>query len=336
MLLQNISMRKISQKTRYMRKMRKYSHLIKNEKEMVICLTAAIHKEQKMKRRNFLKTIAGIILGYSAGGCSVNIPDKKIQLGCLNRPWKKFSLEETLTGVKEAGFTCMGLFRNRRYFVIKPGTPQSDYLNVKESLLKHNLNFVSYSPHIDLTKSPKEIIAEHSSIMKILQWMGCSHIIAMGTNKKEYYSKFYETMKYYADAAAQYDIHVVLKFHGGISSSGALCAEAVEKVNSDNFRICYDPANIYYYDKFDPVEELKVAAEYVTAMCVKDYRLTGEEKPDIMVTPGDGEVDFEQIFKILKKHNFSGPCLVECLAGDTLEEVNYEAKRAYTYLSALV
>ena len=289
-----------------------------------------------MKRRNFLKTIAGIILAYSAGGCNAGAPGKKIQLGCLNRPWRNFSLDETLAGVEKAGFSCMGLFSNRRYFDIKPGTPQSDYQHVKESLSKHNLNFVSYSPRIDLTKSPKEIIAEHSSIMQILQWMGCSHILAMGTNKKEYYSKFYETMKYYADTAAQYNLHVVLKFHGGISSSGALCAEAVEKVNSDNFRICYDPANIYYYDKFDPVEELKIAAEYITAMCVKDYRLTGAEKPDVMVTSGDGEVDFEQIFGILKKHDFSGPCLVECLAGDSLAEVNHEAKRAYKYLSALV
>ena len=171
--------------------------------------------------------------------------------------------------------------------------------------------------------------------MEALKKLNCPLILVMGTNKPDLYPKYYELMKSYSDAAQQFDIQVVLKMHGGISSSGELCVEAVEKVGSDNFRICYDPGNSFYYDGYDPVQELKDAAEYITAMCVKDYEPRENQKPDVMITPGDGEVDFEEIFKVLKEMNYKGPCIVECLSGETIEEIDMEAQRAFNYISAL-
>jgi sugar phosphate isomerase/epimerase len=143
-------------------------------------------------------------------------------------------------------------------------------------------------------------------------------------------------MKYYAETAQQYNLQVLLKPHGGISSSGSLCAEAVRRVGSENFRICYDPANIFYYDGYDPVEELKIVIEYVKAMCVKDYHIIDSGKPDVLITPGDGKVNFPEVFRILKEGNFSRFCIIECLSGSTYDEINREAKRAYNYISDFI
>jgi sugar phosphate isomerase/epimerase len=261
---------------------------------------------------------------------------KAIQLGCLNRPWNKFSLEDTLDGIKNAGFKNIGILRRIQNLKFEPETIENDYQFANKILNDLNLKLIMYSPNMNFNNSPKEITESQIPIMKILQKMDCHFILEMGTENKELYSKYYETMKYYSDAAQKYNIQVVLKPHGGISSSGALCAEVVQKVNSKNFRVCYDPANIFYYDGYDPIKELNNIAEYVTALIAKDYRPKPSEKPDVFVTPGDGEINFKEIFKILKKNNFSGPCLIECVSGSTLDEINNQAKRAFTYLSSLI
>lgn len=289
-----------------------------------------------MDRRKFLTTLSGLIVGLINKSCSSNNSKDIIQLGCFNRPYNDFSFEQTLDGIKNAGYNGIGLFGNPKHLIINPETADEDGGKLNDLLTERNLKIFSYTPRFNIENSPKEMTEGHIPVMQILQKIGCSRILVMGTNKEELYPKYYELMKYYSDTAQQYNIQIVLKPHGGISSSGALCVEAVKKVGSDNFRICYDPTNIFYYDSYDPVEELKVCAEYVTAMCVKDFRREGAEKPNIYITPGDGEVNFEEIFAILKSVNFKGPCIIECLAGKTIEEVNNEAKRACNYISKLI
>ena len=72
-------------------------------------------------------------------------------------------------------------------------------------------------------------------------------------------------------------------------------------------------------------------------MCIKDETGGSGPQKNVNVTPGDGDVDFPAVFRILKDHGFEGkPAIVETLAGSTLEEVNREAKRAYDYLTQVL
>jgi len=288
-----------------------------------------------MKRRDFLKTSSLFALGCMTGSCGSN-NKKKIQLGCLNRPWYSMSLERAIDGIKSAGFENIGLFPHGQELKLTFDTGVKDYQSAQKLLLERNLKLIMTSPRMDLSKPPKKITEDHIPIMKTLQEIGCPFILIMGTNKKELYSKYIEIIKYYADAAQQYNIQIVMKPHGGMSSSGALCAETVQKVGSENFRICYDPANIFYYDGYDPVKELKNVVEYVTALIAKDYRPRESKKPDVLITPGDGEINFEEIFSILKNSGFSGPCLIECVSGSTPDEIDREANRAFNYISGFL
>ncbi|MGQ9732225.1 MAG: hypothetical protein ACUVX8_13260, partial [Candidatus Zipacnadales bacterium] len=77
-------------------------------------------------------------------------------------------------------------------------------------------------------------------------------------------------------------------------------------------------------------EDVISIANWVVAMCIKDH--TGGVHGNVNIEPGTGEVDFEAVFDELFDAGFEGPCLVECLGGETLSEINESAKRTYDFL----
>ena len=62
-------------------------------------------------------------------------------------------------------------------------------------------------------------------------------------------------------------------------------------------------------------------ASRVTTAIIKDC-VVENGKPDVMVTPGDGLVDFEKVLGRLVAGGFDGPLYVECVGGTTLDEIN--------------
>ncbi|MBN2131585.1 MAG: sugar phosphate isomerase/epimerase, partial [Sedimentisphaerales bacterium] len=101
-----------------------------------------------------------------------------------------------------------------------------------------------------------------------------------------------------------------------------------------NFRIWYDPGNIFYYSnaELDPVDDAPSVDGLVTGMCVKDYK----HPKNVSVTPGDGRVDFPAVFARLRAGGFKGgPLVVECLEPGDLAHTLAEAKRARRFLEQL-
>ena len=105
-------------------------------------------------------------------------------------------------------------------------------------------------------------------------------------------------------------------------------------VNHKNFRIWYDPGNIYYYSdgKRDPVDDAATVDGLVVGMCIKDYK--HPKKVDL--TPGTGMVDFPAVMARLKQGGFTGgPLVVECLDPGDLEQTLAEAKKVRQFLEEL-
>jgi sugar phosphate isomerase/epimerase len=84
----------------------------------------------------------------------------------------KFPLEDTLNGIKNAGFDGAGLFRNTEYFDLKPENAEKVTQNLHKLLTERNLKLFSYSPLINLDSSPKETAVSHIPMMKALQKTG--------------------------------------------------------------------------------------------------------------------------------------------------------------------
>ena len=120
---------------------------------------------------------------------------------------------------------------------------------------------------------------------------------------------------------------MTLKPHGGLNSTGPQCRKIIERVGHRNFRLWYDPGNIFYYSdgQLDPVQDAESVDGIVKGMCVKDY----QHPKDVEINPGTGKVNFPEVISRLKKGGFkSGPMLIECLKKGDLESLQREAKVA--------
>ena len=128
-----------------------------------------------------------------------------------------------------------------------------------------------------------------------------------------------------------------MKPHGGISLTVDDLIEAHEKVDHPAFGICYDPGNIIYYTKGDlrPEPFVDKIASRTSTFIIKDCVVV-DGKSDVMVTPGDGLVDFDAVIGGLVANGFDGPLYLECVGGKTLEEVDGDISASLSFVRAIL
>ena len=136
-------------------------------------------------------------------------------------------------------------------------------------------------------------------------------------------SPTFELMRGVSIHAEKAGVSLTLKPHGGITLTIDDLIDAFDQVNHPAFGICYDPGNIIYYTKGElhPEPDIARIAPIVTTGIIKDCLVT-DSVPDVMVTPGEGLVDFEKVLGGLIEGSFRGPLYVECVAGKKLDEIN--------------
>jgi sugar phosphate isomerase/epimerase len=260
----------------------------------------------------------------------------RVQLGAMNRPWTEFTFDEALAGIAGAGFTHFGFLAQQRKHLVTPDTPPEEVERVVAQLRRHGL-----TPSMVYSSTPMDVpedqaVAQVKRLVDNAKRAGVPVLLEMGT-RAEHGERYFAVMRKAAPYAHERGVTIALKPHGGLSTTGDECVQAMKAVDHAGFRLAFDPGNLLYYAGQRPEAELPKLAPYTAAMCVKDE--TGGNGPNrsVSVTPGDGEVDFPAVFRILKDHGFEGkPAIVETLAGSTLDEVNREAQRAYRYLTQVL
>ena len=132
----------------------------------------------------------------------------------------------------------------------------------------------------------------------------------MWYGNEAYYADYFELMRQAAPHAAEMGVNITMKPHGGISLTVEDLIDADGKVNHPAFGICYDPGNIIYYTKGDlrPETDVATIAPKVTTTIIKDC-VVEDGVPDVMVTPGEGLVDFETVLNGLVNGGFDGPLI---------------------------
>jgi len=256
------------------------------------------------------------------------------QLGFFNRPWNEWSFERALEGIAGSGAKYVGLMRQEGRFLLTADSTEQEVEELSGTIAKYGLKFLVSLQAVELDLPLQEAVTRLKRTIDNIARMGGKYFLTTGCMDPEKYDRYFEVISACTDYAAEKGIMIVLKPHGGLSATSKECREAVERVGSENFRIWYDPGNVLWYTGTRPEEDVKGIAEYVTGVCVKDCR-TGEDRT-VMITPGEGEVDFTEVFRILRDAGFSGPCIVETLGGGTPEEVDAEAKKAVAFLEEIL
>jgi len=272
-------------------------------------------------RREFLYDGAVVVAGTAVLAdapalLAETMPAVTWPIGCFNRPWARWPFDETLKGVKAAGYKVTGLLTRTKQdpFISADATPE--YLDsLKRAVAASGVGAImgALSSRHD-TPIEDTIKSLHKQIDNAAL-LALKSVMTFGIDNPAQLDHYFKSM---ADAAAygrDKGVQVVMKPHGGSSGASEEIIAAMKKVGDPNFKIWYDAGNIIHYTGKDPVEELKPIVQYVTGFCAKDC---AELKGDVMIPFGTGKVDFKGVFRVLKAAGFQGPIMVECCApGDT-------------------
>lgn len=308
---------------------------------------------KKLQRRQF---IAACAIGGSALACGINEGEgsgsaaeetqpagqesgpQDYQIGCYTRPWAEYDYRIALDQIAEAGYSYAGLMNTNtpNRFVITMATEPEEAGQVREEVEKRGLKVPSvWGGMIPVDESLEAGIAGLKKIIDNCGIVGAGNLLMGGVSKPELHEPYYKAIAECCDYAAEKGLGLSLKPHGGSNSTGPQIRATMEAVNCPNFRVWYDPGNIFYYSdgELDPVNDAPEVDGLVVGMSIKDYR----HPKDVMVTPGTGQVDFRTVLSLLKKGGFtSGPLIVETLAEGDLESTLEEARKARLFLEDLV
>lgn len=274
----------------------------------------------KLRRRSFTR-------GVAAAALSGPLPCRALErkeaagwpIGCFNRPWSGRSYNEALDGMKAAGFRLIGLLgmHEGEPFISPQATPA--YLAaLKERIESRGLELLIAWMQTSHNQPREETVAAARAQVDHARILGARYLLTTGVHRPEQYQHFYDVMSRVSPYAAERDIQIVLKPHGGCSATATEMLQTIERVGSPNFRIWYDAGNIIHYTDADPVADGVRIAPYTTGLCAKDCAGRGGE---VMIQFGEGKVDFQALFPQLKKAGFQGPVLVECCRGNTPGEL---------------
>jgi sugar phosphate isomerase/epimerase len=287
-----------------------------------------------LTRRHFLQITAAATASTLVGTAFAELP-ANWTLGCFNRPWRKWTYDETLAAMKAAGYGLTGLLSTH------PGETFTAVEATDDSLraLKDRIASRGLTVNMSTMQLPKDLSAADAipygrKQIDNAHKLGLSYMLSFGIDPVDQYDHY---LKWIGDAAAFAEdkgIQVAIKPHGGITATAADIVRCLEKVNHKNLTVWYDAGNMLHYTGKDPVEELKPLAKHVTGFCAKDCL---GMKGDVMIPFGSGKVDFAGVFAVLKSANFRGPIWMEtCGGGMDLEAVNASAKANYEFLQKTI
>jgi sugar phosphate isomerase/epimerase len=268
-------------------------------------------------RREFLSETTTLLAGAALLADAPSLvaapaPPVSWPIGCMNRPWTKWTFDETLKAIKDAGYGTVGLLTPTKDdpFIGPEATPE--YLaalkrKIAASGLAANMASLHSRHDIPLEETVKSLQREIDNAA----FLGLKFVITFGVDEPAQVDQYLQSMARAAAYGAEKGVQVVMKPHGGSSGSSSEIIAAMKKVGQPNFKIWYDAGNIIYYTGKDPIEELKPIVQYVTGFCAKDCAAPQSE---VMIQFGTGKVDFAGVFKVMNAAGFGGPIMVECCA----------------------
>ncbi len=291
----------------------------------------------ELTRRRFL---GGALAAGAAAACDLPapadgaVPNTGWQIGCRTRPWAGYEYRVALDAIAEAGFKYIGFggAKSKTGLVVGADTPIDEARRIGEETRSRGLEIpLIYGGDFRGHEGPARLRRIIDNCAACGAW---SVLIAEAGNAQTW-ELYCQALAEGCDYAAEKQITLQLKAHGGLLATSSLCRKVIERVDRKNLTIVYDPGNICYYSdgEIDPVDDATAVAGLITGMLIKDYR----HPKNVNVTPGTGEVRFPELMAQLIRGGFThGPLIVETLAPGSLEEKLAEAKKAHRYVAELV
>ncbi|MBI1896092.1 MAG: sugar phosphate isomerase/epimerase [Acidobacteria bacterium] len=242
-----------------------------------------------------------------------------------------------LDGIAEAGYQYAGLMthKGKTRIVVSVETAPEEAAAIGEQVRKRGLIAASiYGGDFGAAKGMESGIAGLRRLIDNCAACRCPALMIGGTAKPELVAQYYKIVAECCDYGLAKGVAISVKPHGGSNATGPQCRKLIETVGHKNFRVWYDPGNIFHYSKgaVDPVEDVSSLNGLIAGMSIKDYK----PPEGVMVTPGTGMVRFRELMVLARKGGFrAGPLIVECLYRGEGADLISEARKARRLLERL-
>lgn len=258
-------------------------------------------------------------------------------IGCTTRPYNALDYSAAFDHIAAAGYKHVALFAHNGILPIRCDSSDGEVRQVRQTAANAGLNpsMVLGRTHLDL--AIEKAITNYKKLIDNTASVGARWLLELGTGNEELYGKYFELMSQVAPYAGEVGVEITMKPHGGISLTTDDLRSAVARVDHPAFSISYDPGNIIYYTggKRLPGQDISTIVDCVSTLIIKDCEIV-EGKPDVLITPGEGLVDFSLVWSKLRSGGFSGPAYVECVGPGSLEEIDRHLVSTLGFVKALI
>jgi inosose dehydratase len=197
----------------------------------------------------------------------------------------------------------------------------------KERLQGIGVSPVTVGAYCDLTQDRQ--VGMMKQRIDFARALGATNVVSDATRQLEVdaetWRKLVNTLRHLGDYATDQGVRIALETHGGLTRNGTLARKLLDAVDHPAVGVNYDTGNIYYYnDDLDPAEDVKLVADRVFQVHLKDT--VGGKGEWMFSALGEGRVNFPGIVSVLRSAGFRGPYSLE-LEGKRGEDLNRAGHR---------
>lgn len=299
-----------------------------------------------IRRRDFLQTLAGgAALGSVASTVAraADASTRRPSLGFSLYGMKTLPFAEALKTCSEIGYECVELAVMADWPCAPEKLSAEQRREIRQQLADRKLELAGLMENLPLVVDGEK---QRSNLDRLKRAFELSRDLApsqtplietiLGGSPDKWpmlKDQFVERLRDWATVAAEHKSIVAIKAH----IAGALhmpqdAVDLVQKVNSPSLQLTFDQSHFQLRD-VPMADAWKAMAERTRFIHVKDGR--GKPGAFQFLLPGDGTIDYVELFRLLKSSRYAGPVVVE-VSGQLFSKPDYDpiaaAKKSWSVL----
>ena len=275
-------------------------------------------------RRTFLKTLGAAAVGCLSPVISIGAeqPTSRIPIGFSLYGMKSLPVLEALKVCSEIGYECVELAVMADWPCAPEKLSIEQRRDLRQQLEDRHLQLASLMENLPLAVDGEK---HRDNLDRLKRAFELSRDLApqqtplietiLGGSPDKWpmlKDKFIERLRDWSAVAVEYKSFITIKAH----IAGALhlpqdAVELVQTINSPSLQLAFDQSHFQLRD-VPLADAWKMMAQQTRFVHVKDGR--GKPGAFQFLLPGDGTIDFVELFRLLKSSRYSGPVVVEVSA----------------------
>lgn len=287
-----------------------------------------------LRRRDFLQTLAGVVAvgGLSSSAVSVAEDQRhRPSIGFSLYGMKTLPVAEALKVCSEIGYECVELAVMADWPCAPEKLTADARRDIRQQLNDRHLELAALMENLPLAVDGDK---HRDNLDRFKRAFELSRDLApdrtplvetiLGGSPDKWLmlkDKFVERLRDWAAVAAEHKSVITIKAH----VAGALhlpqdAAELVQTINSPALQLAFDQSHFQLRD-VPMADAWKAMSERTRFIHVKDGR--GKPGAFQFLLPGDGTIDFVELFRLLKSSRYAGPVVVE-VSGQLFSKPDYD------------